>query len=219
MLAACAPTVPPPSLPPASEAAIPEGFPVDWYRQADSQRHHVLHVDPARSLVLIEVRRGGPLARFGHDHVVASHHVSGYVDPDGNRADLFVPLDRLTVDEPQYRAEAGFDTHPTQDDIDGTRRNMLGKVLDAERYPFALIHAEFTDAKRTALRTAITLHGMTRSFEIPVQADMSGREMLVSGRLAINQTDFGMVPMSVLGGAIQVEDRLVLRFRVRAVRG
>lgn len=213
MLAACTPMVPPPST--AHEAAVPEGFPSAWYRLAESQRQ-ILHVDPAHSLILIEVRRGGPFARLGHDHVVASHHVNGYVDTAGNRADFFVPLDRLAVDEPQYRAEAGLDTHPTQDDIAGTRHNMLARVLEAERYPFVLIHAEFIDAKRTALRTAITLHGVTRSFEIPVQVDTSGASMTVSGRLAFRQTDFGMVPMSILGGAIQVEDGLVLRFRIRA---
>lgn len=213
LLAACAPVVPPPA---TGETAAPAGFPVAWYRQAESAGRGILHVDPMHSLVLVEVRRGGPFARFGHDHIVASHDVNGYVDPAAGRADLFVPLDRLAVDEQPYRAEAGLDTRPTQDDIDGTRRNMLVRVLEAERHPFALIHAEFADAKRTTLRTSITLHGVTRAFDIPVQVDANEAGMTVSGQLAFNQTDFGMVPMSVLGGAIQVEDRLVLRFWIGA---
>jgi hypothetical protein len=212
-LAACAPALPPSA---TGGTAVPDGFPAAWYRQAEAAGRSILHVDPARSLVLVEVRRGGPFARFGHDHIVASHDVSGYVDPAAGRTDLFVPLDRLEVDEQTYRDQTGLDTRPTQDDIDGTRRNMLVRVLEAELHPFAMIHAEFTDAKRTTLRTEITLHGVTRAFDIPVRIEANEAGMTVSGQLAFNQTAFGMVPMSVLGGAIQVEDRLVLRFRIHA---
>ena len=37
-----------------------------------------------------------------------------------------------------------------------------------------------------------------------------------SGRFEILQSDFGMVPMSILGGAITVVDRLEVRFSVLA---
>jgi hypothetical protein len=40
----------------------------------------------------------------------------------------------------------------------------------------------------------------------------------VSGKLAFNQSDFGITPYSLLGGAIAVKDGLELRFRVRAKR-
>ena len=53
------------------------------------------------SRIVIEVRRGGTLAQLGHDHVVVSHDVAGYVAPAEGRADLYVRLDRLVVDEPR----------------------------------------------------------------------------------------------------------------------
>jgi len=40
----------------------------------------------------------------------------------------------------------------------------------------------------------------------------------VSGRLSFDQTDFGITPYSVLGGAIAVRNGVDLRFRVRARR-
>ena len=70
-----------------------------------------------------------------------SHRTSG-------RADLYVPLDTLVVDEPALRAEAGFDTQPSAADIAGTRRNMLEKVLEADRYPFALIAVKRSSDRR-----------------------------------------------------------------------
>ena len=96
IVAACAQHPPAPL--PAVEA--PAGFPVAYYRQAAAQGTPVMQIDPAASLVAIEVYRGGSLARLGHDHVVASHDVRGFVAPNAKRADLYFRLDSLVVDEP-----------------------------------------------------------------------------------------------------------------------
>ena len=165
---------------------------------------------------MIEVRRGGALARLGHDHVVASHDVDGYALPGAKRADVYVPLATLSVDEPALRAEAHFDTQPTADDIAGTRRNMRDRVLEVARYPFARIAvrsvgADFVDAD-------ITLHGATRRFHLPVHAEIGADTIDVSGEITVRQTDFGIVPLSVLGGAVQVQDALSIRFTLRARR-
>jgi polyisoprenoid-binding protein YceI len=176
-------------------------------------------VSPERSLVTIEVRRAGSLARFGHDHVVASRDLRGYVAPDEGRADLYVPLERLTVDEPALRQAAGFATTPSEDDIAGTRGNMLDKVLEADRFPFARIRVSGTGAGAGTMGVEITLHGTTRALEAPVQVDRRGDEIDVSGRLALDQSDFGIKPFSILGGAVQVQDRIELRFRITATRG
>lgn len=217
LLTACAP--PPPSPPAAAIPPTPAEFPEAHYRQAEAAGRQVLRVDPARSLVVIEVRRAGVLAGLGHDHVVASHDVRGFVDAQAGRADLYVPLQRLAVDEAGLRAEAKLDTQPSPDAIEGTRRNMLEKVLDAERYPFALIRATRASADPAKLDVAITLHGTTRRFDIPLQMETLPDGLAVSGRLTFNQTDFGLTPYSVLGGALRVEDRLELRFRIVAAGG
>jgi len=51
-------------------------------------------------------------------------------------ADFYVPLEQLVVDEPGLRTEAGFDTQPSPEAIEGTRRNMLTNTLDAETFSF-----------------------------------------------------------------------------------
>lgn len=218
LLSACAPPIS--RLPPAA-ASRPADFPEQAYRQAAAQGRAVYDVDPASSIVVIEVYRGGSLPRLGHDHVVASHDTQGYVLPDAGRADLFVGLDRLVVDEPDLRAEAQFDTQPSPADIAGTRRNMLGgSVLDAARYPFARVRVTGVtgNGDDRAASVAITLHGMTRDLRIPLRMRTSADEIDVSGRLTLRQTDFGIVPLSVLGGAVQVKDAFDLRFRIRAQR-
>src|SRR4030095_9822590 len=215
LLSACAPQ---PARPRAVAAPPPEGFPEQFYVQAIGRHQPVFRIDPARSLVVIEARRGGSLARIRHDHVVASHDVQGYVAPEAGRSDLHVELARLVVDEQPLRAEAGFDTRPSEEDIDGTRKNML-KVLEAERYPFALVGVTRAGkAGDSKMNVSITLNGMNRDYPVPVQIDTTAEEVKVTGRLVLNQTDFGIVPLSILGGAIQVQDEVRMRFDIRARR-
>ncbi|MDM0112724.1 YceI family protein [Variovorax sp. J22R133] len=199
---------------------VPEGFPLQAYQQAVAQGKTVLRIDPAQSLVTITARRGGSLARFGHDHIVASRAVQGYVSPGEGRANLFVPLADLTVDEPALRAEAGFDTQPGANDIEGTRSNMLDKVLEVQRFPFALVEVSGMEAAPagSVLKVAITLHGVRRTLDVPVQVDSQPDGMRVSGMFELNQSDFDIVPFSILGGAVQVQDRLGMRFAIRAGR-
>jgi YceI-like protein len=201
-------------------SAPPAEFPEAYYLEAQKQGKPVYRVDPAQSLIVIEVRRGGSLARLGHDHVVASHELTGYVAPGEGRADMYVALARLVVDEPALRKEAGFDTQPTESDIEGTRANMLNHVLEAEQFPFALIAVTGADAKQTkaTLAVAITVHGHMRTFPVPAEVEADEKNISVSGRLAFNQTDFGITPYSLLGGAIAVKDGLALRFLIRARR-
>jgi len=213
LLTACTPQIPSPA---PEQGGMPAGFPESYYRQIEMRGEKVLRVDPHQSLLAIEVHRAGVLARLGHEHVVASHHVQGYVALKEGRSDLYIALDQLTVDEPELRAEAKFDTQPSPEAIEGTRRNMQEKVLESQRFPFALIHIAHADAERSMLRMSLTLHGMTREWEIPVQMEILPDRIVVSGRMAFNQTDFGIVPFSVLGGALQVQDRLDLRFRILA---
>ena len=96
LLASCTPRISPPVLP--GHLQTPADFPEAYYRQAEVSGSKVLQIDSARSLVTIIVRRGGPLARLGHDHVIASHELRGYVDISGERADLYLELERLSAD-------------------------------------------------------------------------------------------------------------------------
>src|SRR6266566_6982141 len=145
VLAGCAPLLRGPAPAPATP---PADFPEGYYREALAQGKPVFRVDSRESLVVIEVRRSGSLARLGHDHVVAGHEVGGYVAPDEGRADLYVALACMQVDEPALRKEAGFDTQPGESDIEGTRSNMLEKVLEADKFPFALIGVSGANTRR-----------------------------------------------------------------------
>ena len=213
-LAACVPQV---ARPPEALRA-PEGFPEAEYRQLAAQGRPVFRIDPAHSRIVIEVRRAGSLARIGHDHVVTAHDVRGYVAPAEGRADLYLRLEDLVVDEPELRAAAKLDTHPSPEDIAGTRRNMLN-AFQAEAFPFAVIHIQRRDPTGNApLGIAVSLHGVTRTLETPVRLELAGDELSAAGALTLRQTDFDVKPLSILGGALQVRDEVQASFTIQARR-
>ncbi|MGK5039725.1 YceI family protein [Janthinobacterium sp. GB1R12] len=214
LLAACTPFAPPPAAPlPAAPVAAPAMPAPAWQRQGVQ----LLHIVPDESLLTITVRRGGALARLGHDHVVASHTLQGVVAPAPGRAQFRFRLDEMRVDEESLRQAAGLTTTPSADAIAGTRHNMLGRVLEAERYPWVSIEARRTGDKQV-FDADITLHGVTRTVQLPVRVEQAadGRRLQASGSLLLKQSDFGIVPFAILGGAMAVQDQMELAFRITA---
>ena len=212
LLASCTPLPPAPA--PASAPATPAAMPAPaWQRQGVQ----LLHIAPDESLLTITVRRGGALARLGHDHVVASRSLQGIVAPAPGRAQLRFRLDEMTVDEESLRQAAGLTTTPSVDAIAGTRHNMLVRVLEAERYPWVSIAVRRTDDKQV-FDADITLHGVTRTVQLPVRIEETadGRRLQASGSLLLKQSDFGIVPFAILGGAMAVQDQMELAFRITA---
>ncbi|MBL8481057.1 MAG: YceI family protein, partial [Rhodocyclaceae bacterium] len=176
----------------------------------------VLRIDETRSLVAVTVRRGGALARLGHDHIVASHKLAGRIAPDAGRADLYLDLEQMSVDEPALRAEAGLDPVVAESAIAGTRRNMLEKVLDAARHPRVFLQARRAPAGDGSWDLAIRLNGAEHTYRVAVQLHELPDGQGASGEFVLRQSDFGITPFAVLGGALRVEDELALRFRIVA---
>jgi polyisoprenoid-binding protein YceI len=206
LLSACSPLpTPPPVVPPP--VVLSEPPPVATYG--------VKQIDTANSLIAVTVRRGGVLARLGHDHVVATHAITGTVSPSQNRADFTFRLDQMKIDEADLRQIAGLEKQPSADAIAGTRENMLTKVLDAERYPLVKVQATRIAAGQP-LQVAITLHGVTRTLAIPVELLEENGEITVKGTTTLKQTDFGITPFSVMAGAMSVQDQMELRFDLKA---
>lgn len=188
-------------------------------------QHTVYDVVAAESLLQIKVYRGGPLARFGHNHVIGGPVLTGQVavadDLSESRVSLSIDLASMQVDLPQWRRQAGddFTSVPSEDDIAGTRENMLGpKVLDVASYPEA--HVEIAGilgaAPDFSVLARITLKGGTRSLPVPVHLETSAGKIVASGKFKLTQSDFGLEPFSVLLGALSVQDELDILYSVVA---
>src|SRR5205807_981076 len=97
----------------------------------------------------------------GHNHVIASHSLSGtvYVPGDLMRAsfEIHVPVAELSVDEVALREREGsadFPPEVPEAARQGTRRNMLGAaLLDGERHHEIVLGAlQVQDEMRISFR-------------------------------------------------------------------
>jgi polyisoprenoid-binding protein YceI len=216
--AGCVPRPPPESVPPEPSTVPAIVAPPGAER---------FEVDPDRSAVTIEVRRAGALARFGHNHVIVSSVESGvaWLGPDlaASGFEVRVPVRALVVDDPAARAMAGpdFPGAVPEESRQGTYANMLREdVLDAARHPEIVVSAAGLAGtwERPALTARVTLRGVTQEVAVPLTLRREPTTLLASGRLHIRQTDFGITPFSVGGGAVQVADDVEVRFEIVASR-
>jgi polyisoprenoid-binding protein YceI len=215
LLAACAPRrAEAPAQPPSARVsmAIPKGA-------------RVYDVDPRRSIVTIRVYRAGPLAKLGHNHVITSGEEYGVVwqgrEPSGSGFELHVPVVTLVVDDAAARAAAGPDFEGAVPDSarEGTYQNMLRpEVLDGKRFPQVVVQCAALGGtwNKTVASADVTLKGVTRRVEVPVAIGQADGTLTARGSFHILQSDFGITPFSVGGGAIQVADRVDLSFEIVA---
>lgn len=197
---------------------------------------------PQSSLLTILVYRGGALASAGHNHVIASHDLTGAIYiPSGilqSSFEVHVPVATLTVDEAALRAQqpvAEFPPDVPDGAKEGTRRNMLGEaLLDAERNPEIVLQSlrlepaadKATDPPGVVAYVQSSVRGQLRTFTVPVRYRFrtagtdggAGADGIVeaSGDFALRQTDLGLTPFSALLGALQVQDEMRISFRIVA---
>jgi len=206
---------------PPAQASV---WPTFDYQAAATAGQRVYRLVPEESRVDIVVRRGGPLARFGHDHVIVASSIEGWVYwPDKLEralAELRIPVATLEVDDPEARQRYSFDTQPSPDAIEGTRHNMLEKVLDAGSWPYVTVAASHPvtgpDGWRATL--AFTVKDHTTTMNLPLRVTVDQDRLESDGSFEVNHADLGLEPFSALAGALQVADPLEFHFAIVAAR-
>jgi YceI-like domain len=203
------------------------------------QRHEGRPFDVAsrESLLTILALRGGTLAKVGHNHVIASHDVSGtfYVPEDVLQStfELHIPVGQLAIDEPDLRAQEGPDFPKDVPDSakEGTRRNMLSEALlngaqytditlvsqhiavspDPTRQPGTPAR-EAQPASQIRADVQVTIRGQTHTVSVPVTYSLANGVLTASGELPLKQTDLGLTPFSAMLGALAVQDEMRVKF-------
>ena len=178
-------------------------------------------VDPARSKVQINVSKEGVFKAFGHDHVIVAKEVSGRLQFDAERieqsnARLKIPTKSITVVDP---GESEKDRHEVQATMEGE------KVLDIAKFPeITFTSSGVSAAKKTAegweltLSGKLSLHGVDKPISFPLHVHSDATELHAEGEVSILQTDYGITPVRVGGGAVKVKDKLKITFTILAHR-
>ena len=183
-------------------------------------------VDPQASEIRLLVYRDGPLARFGHNHVVVGR-VHGEIRAGDTAAAsgfrLEIPAASFAVDPPAARAEEGdeFAAQVSEPARRDTRENMLGAdVLDAARHPLLRVESIALVGPQwgPTVTARVTLRGVTRDLRFAAAVLRQDDTLVVVAGFRIRQSEFGIEPISALNGGLRVRDALDIRVRLVARR-
>lgn len=182
-------------------------------------------IDAAHSEIRIHVYRDGKLAHLGHNHVVSTRAVAGFLELHEplaqSRVAICLRAADLVVDDPELRGAAGpdFERQPSASDIAGTRRNMLSATqLDADRYPDIAVTGTVQRAQPPGLELALRITVRDRTYTVPATVTLEQRNGALSarGEMALKLSDLGIEPFTALFGALRVRDTLEIRFELAA---
>jgi len=170
-------------------------------------------------MLQISVYKEGLLKAFGHDHLISADMLSGRVL--FNAEMLEDSSVDLTVEEASLRViEPGV----SESDRQQIQSTMAGKaVLDEQSFPAirftstrVMREKKTSDGWDLTLEGSLTLHGVPKSISLPLHLSEEDGELRAYGEVSILQTDFGISPIKVGGGAVKVKNRIRIRFDVVA---
>ena len=207
----------PTGAPPADRAPIGASC-AAWLDAQQRGEGRLYRVDAAASPVRIHVFRAGRLAKVGHNHVIGVERLAGqmFVPADGIAGaglDLSFRPDELVIDRPEWRAALGpeFASTPSASDIAGTRTNLL-RAVDGDRFPVIAMRGDAVAGAFPwlVIKLSVDWHGQTRTVDVPVRVVRPSGEapLRAQATMLLRQSDFGIAPLSILGGLLAIQDEL-----------
>ncbi len=161
-------------------------------------------INTSISKVTVHVYKAGIFSAFGDNHTIAAPISSATLDTDKRSVELTFRVKDMKVVDP-----GSSDSKRQQ-----VENNMKGgKVLDGVRFPeitFVSASVEQQGEANYLVHGKLTLHGTTKPVNVPVLFK-GGR---YSGTVKLKQTDFGITPITIAGGAVKVKDMLELDFDI-----
>jgi len=162
-------------------------------------------IDTGKSVMTVRVYKAGLLSAMGHNHEIAAPVAAGTVDVTARQVELRVRTGALEVRDPGV----------SDKDRAEIQRTMLGpQVLDSESHPevvFRSTGAEPAGAGSWKVTGDLSLRGQTHTVVVQVRED--GEHYV--GTSSFKQTEFGIQPVKVAGGAVRVKDEIRIEFNIQ----
>jgi polyisoprenoid-binding protein YceI len=180
-------------------------------------------VNYAKSHLLVITDKAGLFSFAGHAHAALAREWSlvSTIDAsnlEASRVTITIPVSSLVIDSAEARRLAGLGPGPSPSDVRKVQETMLGpEVLDARNYPTIVFTTSSVAPGASELRVSgqFQMRGQTRELTVPVRYTRSpDGSFAFSGEFQIRQTDFGIKPVSVGLGTVNVKNEVRIRFAV-----
>ncbi|HLW77003.1 MAG TPA: YceI family protein [Bryobacteraceae bacterium] len=161
-------------------------------------------IDTERSTITIHVGKAGLFSAAGHEHWVDAPISAGVVDESAPRAEFTVETAKMRV-RPDPKVDA-----KTQVQIQKDMEDMTLDIAHYREIKFQSSRVEKTGDASWRVTGTLSLHGVSK----PVAVEVSREGGAFSGKTILKQTDFGIKPISVGGGAIKVKNEIDIEFKI-----
>jgi polyisoprenoid-binding protein YceI len=166
---------------------------------------HGQAIDVNRSSLKIRVFKSGVFSGFAHDHEIQAPLEEGRIDSSGHASvQLRVDSRKMRVLDPEISADKRAEIQHTMESAE---------VLDAEKFPEISYESTSVTGSGDAhwkVRGNLSLHGKKQ----PVEVEVSLESGHYRGSASIKQSDFGIEPIRIAGGAVKVKDELKVEFDI-----
>jgi polyisoprenoid-binding protein YceI len=179
--------------------------------------HYV--IDAKASRFTLQAFATGILSAMGHNPRIGIRTFTGEVD-----------FSAETALASAFKLSMKSNSLGVLDDVsDKDRRDiekmMNEQVLEPAKYPDIVYEAPTIDVTRieTAVYSAtlvgtLSFHGVTHNQTVSARIAAFDRMIRASGEFSLNQSDYGIKPISVAGGTMKVKDELKFSFEMVARR-
>ncbi len=192
---------------------------IGWAGATQSVSGVQYRIDAAASRIELSVYKEGILKIFGHNHLIAAKDFSGSVYFAAGRV-----TDSTVTLSIEARSLTVLDPEASEKDRRDVQETMAGpQVLDAAKHGkitfrstgVSRIKKPGTDWEVT-LDGMLNLHGVEKLVTLPVRIHIENNRLRAEGEAYVLQTDFGMAPVQVGGGAVKVKDQVKISFSIVA---
>jgi polyisoprenoid-binding protein YceI len=179
--------------------------------------HYV--VDARASRFTVQAFASGILSAMGHNPKIGIRTFTGEVDFNAEA----LQADRLRLSMKANSLSVLDDI--SDKDRGEIERAMNDQVLESARYPDIVYEAPAATVTRlegslysAVLMGTLSFHGITRNQSVTARIAVFDEMLRSSGDFTLNQSDYGIKPVSVAGGALKVKDELKFSFEMVARR-
>jgi polyisoprenoid-binding protein YceI len=161
-------------------------------------------MDAEHSTMTVHVYRSGLFSFAGDNHEIQAPIAAGTVDEAARTVEFTVDVRRMRVLDPNLSADKRSQVQ---------EKMLSSDVLDPDRYPeikFRSTKVELKGGHALSVSGNLTLHGQMRRLNVSVVSS----QRRYRGSATLKQTEFGIKPISIAGGAIKVKDEVRIDFEI-----
>jgi polyisoprenoid-binding protein YceI len=175
-------------------------------------------IDARASTFFVQASSTGLLSAFGHDPKFAIRDFQGDAE--------FIP-GSANLDDARLRVRVRADSLAVTNEIsikdrEEIEHRMNAEVLESDRFPdiyYEVLRVTGSgNGERywLALDGELTMRGVTRNLPVSTRVLLNGHSLRASGEFSLKLSEFGIAPVTAVGGAIRLKDELKCSFDVVA---